>query len=91
MLKGILEEVGFEDVKVKDLLENFLLMLRLFYILAFIPYLIIAFLGLMAYFINTVAGYKGYVYRDAARYISISGKKPLTAGEVELSKEKKLR
>jgi sterol 24-C-methyltransferase len=91
VLKGILEEVGFEDVEVKDLSENVLPMLRLFYILAFIPYLIIAFLGLKSYFINTVAGYEGYVYRDAARYISVSGKKPLAAGEVEPSEEKKLR
>jgi sterol 24-C-methyltransferase len=65
--------------------------LRLFYILAFIPYLIIAFLGLKSYFINTVAGYERYVDRDAVRYISVSGKKPLAVGEVELSEEKKLR
>jgi sterol 24-C-methyltransferase len=91
VLKGILEEVGFEDVEVKDLSNNVLPMLRLFYIMAFIPYFIIAFLGLKSYFINTVAGYEGYVYRDAVRYISISGKKPLAAGEVELSEEKKLR
>jgi hypothetical protein len=38
-----------------------------------------------------VAGYEGYVYRDAVRYISVSGKKPLAAGEVEPSEEKKLR
>lgn len=91
VLKGILEEAGFEDIEVKDLSPNVLPMLRLFYILAFIPYFIIAFLGLKPYFINTVAGYEGYVYRDAARYISISGKKPLVAGEAEPSEKKKLR
>jgi len=91
VLKGILEEVGFEDVEVKDLSHNTLPMLRLFYILAFIPYFIIAFLGLKPHFTNTVVSYEGYVYRDAARYISVSGKKPLAAEEVKLSEEKKLR
>jgi sterol 24-C-methyltransferase len=63
-------------------------MLRLFYILAFIPYLIIALLGLKSYFINTVAGYEGYVYRDAVRYISVSGKKP---GGAKRGKEASMR
>jgi sterol 24-C-methyltransferase len=91
VLKGILEEVGFEDVEVKDLSENVPPMLRFFCVLAFIPYHIIAFLGLKSYFINTVAGYEGYVYRDAVRYVSVSGKKPLAAGEVDPSEEQKLR
>lgn len=91
VLKIILEEAGFEDVVVKDLSENVLPMLRMFYLLAFIPYLIIAFLGLKAYFINTVAGYEGYVYRDAARYIAVSAKKPPTSGEIESSEGKKVR
>lgn len=81
VLKGILEEVGFENIEVRDLSDNVLPMLRLFYILAFIPYLIIAFLGLKSYFINTVAGYEGYIYRDAVRYVSVSAKKPLVTGE----------
>ena len=91
VLKGILEEVGFEGVEFKDLSDNVLPMLRLFYILAFIPYLVIAFLGLKSYLVNTVTGYEGYVYRDAAWYISVSGKKPLAAGEAEPSEETKLR
>jgi sterol 24-C-methyltransferase len=91
VLEGILEGAGFEDVKFKDLSDNVLPMMRLFYILAFIPYLIIAFLGLKRYFINVVAGYEGYVYRDAVRYILVSGKKPLNEGKVESSEGKKLR
>ena len=74
VLKGILEKVGFQDA-VRDLSENALPMLRMFYLLAFIPYFIIAFPGLKPYFPNTVAGYEGYVYRDAARYIAVSAKK----------------
>lgn len=90
-LQSILEEAGFEDVVVKDLSENVLPMLRMFYLLAFIPYLIISLLGLKARFVNTVAGYEGYVYRDAARYIAVSAKKPLATGEVESSEGKKTR
>lgn len=85
VLQRILEEVGFEDVEVTDLSENVLPMLRLFYLLAFIPYIIIAFLGLKEYFVNTVAGYEGYNYRDAVRYISVSARKPLTSGGAETS------
>ena len=59
--------------------------------LAFVPYHIIAFLGLQSYSTKTVARYEGYVYRDAVRYISVSGKKPLASGEAKLNEEKKLR
>lgn len=41
VLENILEEAGFEDIVVKDLSDNVLPMLRLFYVLAFIPYFII--------------------------------------------------
>ncbi|TAQ86121.1 hypothetical protein B7494_g5557 [Chlorociboria aeruginascens] len=75
VLEGILEEAGFEDVTVKDLSQNVLPMMRLFFLLAFIPYHIIAFLRLKSYFPNTVAGYEGYVYRDAVRYIAVFAKK----------------
>lgn len=91
VLKGILEKVGFQDVVVRDISENALPMLRMFYLLAFIPYFIIAFLGLKPYFPNTVAGYEGYVYRDAARYIAVSAKKPLARGEIGFGEGKKTR
>jgi len=80
VLPRILEEAGFEDVTVEDLSQNVLPMLRMFYILAFIPYLIIAFLGLKGFFVNTVAGYEGYLYKDSCRYIRVSAKKPAPEG-----------
>lgn len=91
VLKGMLEDAGFEDVVVRDLSENVLPMLRLFFILAVIPYLIIRLLGLRHRFVNTVTGYEGYMYRDAARYIVVSAKKPLGAGEQFVAEGKKLR
>lgn len=91
VLEGILEEVGFEEVVVTDLSENVVPMMRLFYIVAFIPYFIIAFLGLKHRFANTVAGYEGYVNRDAVRYIAISARKPLLNGVTKFKEGKKVQ
>lgn len=89
VLEGILKKAGFEDVIVRDLSENALPMLRMFYLLAFVPYFIVKFLGLKPYFPNTIAGYKGYVNRYAVRYIAVSAKKPLARGENGPREEKK--
>ncbi|TVY68992.1 Sterol 24-C-methyltransferase erg-4 [Lachnellula suecica] len=91
VLEGILQESGFEDIKVEDLSENILPMVRMFYILAFIPYTIISFLGLKAYFVNTVAGYESYAYRGPVRYITVTAKKPLGPVEVKTGEGKKAR
>lgn len=91
VLEGILEDAGFENVVVRDLSDNVMPILRLFYLLAFIPYMIISFLGLKTRFVNTVAGYEGYVYRDSARYIAVSAQKPLGKGEAKSSEGKKVR
>ncbi|KAH9216001.1 S-adenosyl-L-methionine-dependent methyltransferase [Leptodontidium sp. 2 PMI_412] len=91
VLEGILEDAGFVEVVVKDLSYNVLPMLRLFYLLAFIPYMIIAFLGLQAWFVNTVAKYEGYVYRYSAQYIAVSARKPLDPRESDLVEKKKVR
>jgi ubiquinone/menaquinone biosynthesis C-methylase UbiE len=91
VLEGILEEAGFENITVEDLSENVLPMARMFYILAFIPYMIIAFLGLQAYFANTVAGYVSYAYRGPVRYIAVTAKKPLGPTDVKTGEGKKAR
>ncbi|KAH9215572.1 S-adenosyl-L-methionine-dependent methyltransferase [Leptodontidium sp. 2 PMI_412] len=91
VLEGILEKAGFQDVIVEDISDNVLPMMRMFYLLAFIPYMIISFLGLKHRFVNTVAGYEGYVYRDAVRYISVSARKPPAPGGGNSSERKKVR
>ncbi|KMP02777.1 hypothetical protein CIRG_02469 [Coccidioides immitis RMSCC 2394] len=78
-LPSLLEDAGFVDVKVADLSENIKPMLRLFFVVAYIPYLIIRLFGLEAYFINAVAAVMGYRYHYAHRYVAVTAKKPLTA------------
>jgi sterol 24-C-methyltransferase len=81
--KGVLEkmmaDVGFEDVVVTDLTTNVTPMLRLFYLLAYIPFLIVKLLGLQAYFVNTGAGVEAYRGREFVRYVAVSAKKPLVS------------
>lgn len=82
VLKTMLEGAGFVDVKVTDLSDNVLPMMRMFYLLAFVPYLIIALLGLKSKFANTVAAYEGYTHRASIRYVRVSARKPLDLGAI---------
>ena len=91
VLEDILEKAGFMDVTVEDISDNVLPMLRMFYLLAFIPYMIIASLGLKHRFVNTVAGYEGYVYREAVKYVAVSARKPLAPGDGATNERKKVR
>ncbi|KAF7524992.1 hypothetical protein PCG10_005343 [Penicillium crustosum] len=80
-LLSLLEEVGFTDVKLTDLSENVKPMLRLFFILAYIPYLFIRAFGLERYFVNAVAAIVGYRYYEFHRYCAIRATKPTTGEE----------
>lgn len=85
-LRKTLEGAGFVDVNVRDYSENVRPMLRLFYCLAIVPYLIVRLLRLEKYFINTVAGAGGLPGQKHWKYISISATKP--GGPLEASKTK---
>ena len=76
VLQGMLETAGFQNVVVTDLTTNVMPMLRLFFILAYIPYLFIKLLGLQAWFVNTVAGVEGYRAREFSRYVAVTAEKP---------------
>ncbi len=78
VLQSMLERRGFQDVVVGDLSENIKPMIRLFYIVAYIPFLIIQFLGLEAWFVNTRAGVEGYQVLKWGlwRYVAVTAKKP---------------
>ena len=77
-LQLMLERQGFQDVVVQDLTENIKPMARLFFLVGYIPYLIICFLGLQAWFVNTQAGVQGYrvLKRRLWRYIAVTARKP---------------
>ena len=77
-LQLMLERQGFRDVVVQDLTENIKPMARLFFLVGYIPYLIICFLGLQAWFVNTQAGVQGYrvLRRRLWRYVAVTARKP---------------
>lgn len=77
-LQSMLERQGFENVVREDLTENMRPMMRLFFLVAYIPYLIICLLGLQAWFVNTQAGVEGYrvLRKGFWRYVAVTAKKP---------------
>lgn len=71
-----LEKAGFVDVEVRNLSENVLPMLRLFFLLAVISYAIIRLPGLEARFVNVMAAVDMYRIGDHIRFISVKARKP---------------
>ncbi|KAF5027514.1 hypothetical protein F66182_385 [Fusarium sp. NRRL 66182] len=84
VFKDMLEDVGFTDVVVNDYSEKIKPMTRLFYVVAYVPWLIVTFLGLEKHFINTVAGVESYRGHGRWRYVAISATKP--GGPIESAK-----
>lgn len=81
VLLRMLEEAGFQDIVIENLSANIKPMLRLFFLLAIIPYLIIRLCGLEPWFVNTVAGVGAYLgnRRGLWRYIAVTARKPPSA------------
>ncbi len=75
-LKRLARSVGFEDVELVDMSKNIVPMLWLFYIFAFIPYLLLRLFGLQYHFVNTTSGVAMYNGRKYWRYTQVRGKKP---------------
>lgn len=77
-LQSMFERQGFQDVVVEDLSENVRPMARLFFLVAYIPYLVICLLGLQAWFVNTQAAVDGYrvLKKRLWRYVAVTAKKP---------------
>lgn len=80
VFREMLEDAGFIDVVVQDYSPNIQPMTRFFYLLAYIPFLIVTFFGLERFFINTVAGVESYRGRQHWRYVAISASKPGSDG-----------
>ncbi|KAL4782033.1 S-adenosyl-L-methionine-dependent methyltransferase [Aspergillus varians] len=86
VFQRMLEGAGFTNVTVQDYSDNIKPMTRLFYLIAYIPFLIVTLLGLEKYFINTVAGVQSYRGRKHWRYLAISATKP--GAPVETAKDR---
>ncbi|KAF7562643.1 hypothetical protein G7046_g1485 [Stylonectria norvegica] len=84
VFKEMLEEAGFTDVEVKDYSDNIKPMTRLFYLIAYVPWLFITLLHIEKYFINTVAGVQSYRGHGRWHYVAISATKP--GGPIEPAK-----
>ncbi|KAH8429470.1 SAM-dependent methyltransferase [Aspergillus melleus] len=82
VFQRMLEDAGFTNVVVRDYSDNIKPMTRVFYLLAYIPYILVTFFGLEAYFINTIAGVQSYRGRKHWRYLGISATKPGTPTEI---------
>ena len=76
VLPRMLEDIGFKNVEVEDLSHNIEPMLRLFFTIAYLPFLLIRLFGLEKRFINTVSGVEAYRGRKFWRYIVITCTKP---------------
>ncbi|KAJ9134317.1 Methyltransferase type 11 [Pleurostoma richardsiae] len=71
-----LEDAGFESVVVRDYSENILPMLKIFWVLALVPYFLVKLFHMEKYFINTVAGYQAYRGHQFWRYVAVTATKP---------------
>ncbi|MCJ1371529.1 hypothetical protein MMC20_002747 [Loxospora ochrophaea] len=80
--KRLLEDQGFRDVVVQDLSENIMPLMRLFYLLARVPYFFICLLGLKARFVNTQAAISSFrsLQMGLGRYVAVTAKKPGSRG-----------
>lgn len=76
VFRQMLEDAGFTDIIVRDYSPNIRPMTRFFYLLAYVPFLIVTFFGLEHIFINTVAGVESYRGRQHWRYVAITASKP---------------
>jgi sterol 24-C-methyltransferase len=56
----MLEDIGFKNVKVEDLSHNIEPILRLFFTITYLPFLLIWLFGLKKRFINTISGIEAY-------------------------------
>ncbi|KAB8222575.1 S-adenosyl-L-methionine-dependent methyltransferase [Aspergillus novoparasiticus] len=83
--RQMLEDAGFADIVVRDYSDNIRHVTRLFYLIAYIPFLRVTFLGLEHSLINTVAGVQPYCGRKHWRYLAISATKP--GGPLEAAKD----
>ena len=70
-LEELAREVGFEHVQAIDMSKHIVPMLWLFYVCAYIPYLVLKLFGLQYSFINTTSAISMYKGRNYWRYVQV--------------------
>jgi sterol 24-C-methyltransferase len=90
VVERLMSEAGFEDIRIEDISQNIMPMLWLFYVVAYVPYLVIRLFGLQSHFINTMAAAEGYdaMRKKYTRYIIVTARKP-SSGQVDAVQEVK--
>ncbi|KAL8721937.1 MAG: hypothetical protein Q9225_001493 [Loekoesia sp. 1 TL-2023] len=80
-LQHIMEDQGFTNIRSRELTENIRPLMRLFWLIAYVPYLIICLFRLQLYFTNVESGVQGYRALDRGywRYMVLSARKPPAA------------
>lgn len=87
LYKSLMEDAGFVDVKREDFSDNVKPLLRLFFVLAIIPYTLFRLLGVEKYFPNTMAGAVGFgAINHTQHYVAVRARKP--GGVAESAKSK---
>lgn len=56
----ILKDTGFENITAENITSNIMPMLKIFYLIAYMPYMLMRFLGLQRKFINATSAVEGY-------------------------------
>lgn len=75
--KTLLEDAGFVDIEVRDWSENIRPIVRLFYVLVFLPFLFVELIGMEKRFVNMVAATTGYLGLGKRWcFMAISARKP---------------
>jgi sterol 24-C-methyltransferase len=74
VLEQLLEEAGFEDIALRDISKRTQPLLWLFFVVGYIPYLIIKAFGLEKYFVNTMSGVEAYRsgVKGVDRYVAVA-------------------
>ncbi|KAF7927546.1 uncharacterized protein EAE98_005928 [Botrytis deweyae] len=91
-ISSIFADAGFTNVVTEDITINVKPMVRFFFVLAYIPYLLVLAFGLQKHFVNTMAGVEGWKCRNSIKYVVVSGEKPMENGsELDNSESRKLK
>ncbi|EMR89691.1 hypothetical protein ACHAP3_000735 [Botrytis cinerea] len=89
---SIFTDAGFTNVVTEDITIHVKPMVRFFFVLAYIPYLLVIALGLQKHFVNTMAGVEGWKCRKSIKYVAVSAEKPMEIGsELDSGESRKLK